>query len=90
MMTEVARLVVPPRDSHEEWEDSSDGSRASTDDTASPSGRVHGAGVLPTPAKPAVARTQTSWEEHRSSSTGERYWFNPGTQASTYEMPPEL
>lgn len=83
-MAETARLV-PPRDARQ-WEDSSDGSQASTDDIASPSGRVHGAGVMPTPAKPA---TQDTWEEHISSSTGEKYWFNPSTQVSTYEMPPE-
>jgi YHS domain-containing protein len=86
-MSETARLV-PPRDS-QQWEDSSDASQASTDEIASPSGRVHGAGVMPTPAKPAVA-IQATWEEHKSSSTGQTYWFNPVTQVSTYEMPPEL
>ena len=86
-MSETARLV-PPRDA-QQWEDSSDASQASTDEIASPSGRLHGAGVMPTPAKPALT-TQATWEEHKSSSTGQTYWFNVATQVSTYEMPPEL
>eukprot|EP01043_Picozoa_sp_COSAG02_P097353 COSAG02_NODE_33577_length_498_cov_0.598997_1_plen_58_part_01 len=47
--------MVPPRDA-QPWEDSSEGgSDGSSTDVASPSGRVHGAGVMPTPAKPAAS-----------------------------------